>query len=186
MRIVLLLLLIGTLAFPQAFAQLSNAENKTRDIKIPKGTVVEVELVYDLSSANTQKGDTISFRAVGAVKVDGLTIIDPGARGTAVVVKAKRRRHWGRGGQLAFNMRDILAVDGQRIPLQFTRQVTGEGNVAQVTSAIVATGVLLWPIAPVSLLWGLKRGEDVVIPAGKSFAAITSSDATVRVVDSNN
>ncbi len=143
--------------------------------------MVEVELVTFVSSESTEKGDRLTFRALDAVKIDGVTVIQPGARCTAVVVKAKRRRHWGRGGQLAFTMRDIVAVDEQRIPLKFMREVTGDGRVIEVASAIAATGVLLWPIAPVSLLWGLKKGEDVVIPAGKRFEVLTSDDVTVKV-----
>jgi hypothetical protein len=181
----LVLLFISSLAAqpPTVKCQANTTDEKIKLIKIPKDTVVEVELLHDVSSASTQKGDIIGFRAVGVLKIDGLVVVDSGARGTAVVAKAKRRRHWGRGGQLAFEMRNIVAVDGTRIPLRFTRQVTGDGNVATVTSAIVATGVLLWPIAPVSLLWGLKKGEDVVIPAGRSFEAVTSSDVTVKVVN---
>ena len=176
---IILILLLVVHVYP-AHGQSSSE----RLIKIPTGTQIEVELVHLITSESTEKGDLLTFRSLDAVKIDGVVVIEPGARCTAVVVKAKRRRHWGRGGQLAFTMRDIVAVDEQRVPLQFMREVTGDGRVAEVASAIAATGVLLWPIAPLSLLWGLKKGEDVVIPVGKRFVVTTRSDVMVRVSQS--
>jgi len=183
MQIVLVLLLIATLAVPGPRANSQSNTENIRAIKIPKGTPVEVELVYDISSGSIEKGDGISFRAVSAVTVDGIQVIASGASTTAVVNKVSRRRYWGRGGQIAFTMRDIVAVDEQKIPLQFDREVTGEGKIAEVSTKIAATGVLLWPIAPVALLWGLKRGKHAIIPAGKRFVVLTKADVTVKVIE---
>lgn len=167
-------------------ANVTSGQLKSVDVKIPAGTSVEIETAYGISSAYVEEGDAISFRAVGPVKVDGVTVIAPGALATALVVKAKKRSHWGRAGQLAWSMRDIVAVDGQRIRLQFGRKTTGEGKAGEVATKTVVTGALLcliFPIAPVALLWGFKKGKDAVIPAGKRFVTLVSTDAVVSMVE---
>ena len=159
---------------------------KSVEVKIPAGTSVEIETAYDTSSAYVEEGDAISFRAVGPVKVAGATVIAPSALATALVVRAKKRGHWGRSGKLAWSMRDIVAVDGQRIPLRFERKAAGEGKGGEVATKTVVTGALLlpaFPIAPVALLWGFKKGRDAVIPAGKRFVAFVSTDVVVRVAE---
>ena len=159
---------------------------KSREVKITAGTSVEIETAYDTSSAYVEDGDAISFRAVGPVKVDGVTVIAPSALATALVVKAKKRGHWGRSGRLAWSMRDIVAVDGQRIPLRFEREAAGEGKGGEVATKTVVTGFVLlpvFPIAPVALLWGFKKGRDAVIPAGKRFVTFVSRDVVVSVAE---
>ena len=162
---------------------------KSVEVKIPAGTSVEIETAFDISSAYVEEGDAISFRAVGPMKVDGVTVIAPSALATALVVKAKKRGHWGRSGHLAWSMRDIVALDGQRISLRFEREAVGEGKAGEVATKTVVTGGLLlplWPIAPVALLWGFKKGRDAVIPAGKRFVTFVSTDAVVSVPEIRN
>lgn len=164
----------------------TSGQLKSVEVKIPTGTSVEIETAFDISSAYVEEGDAISFRAVGPVKVNGLTVIAPSALATALIVKAKKRGHWGRSGKLAWSMRDIVAVDGQRIPLRFEREAAGEGKGGEVATKTVVTGGLLlplWPIAPVALLWGFKKGRDAVIPAGKRFVTFVSTDAVVSVAE---
>jgi hypothetical protein len=156
---------------------------KVTEVKVPKGTPVEIETAYEVSSANAEEGDAISFRVVSPVKVDGVTVIAAGALATGLIEKAKRRGHWGRPGQLGWSMRDTVAVDGQRVPLQFGRATRGEGKGGEVATKTVVTGVLLWPIAPVALLWGFKKGKNAIIPVGKRVEAFTSADLVVRAAE---
>lgn len=206
MRLSLSVLLILTLAAPASTAgrpaqetlareggrppveggQAGGAEDprlKVTEVKVPKGTPVEVETAYEVSSANAEEGDAISFRVVSPVKVDGVTVIAAGALATGLIEKAKRRGHWGRAGQLGWSMRDTVAVDEQRVPLQFGRATQGEGKGGEVATKTVVTGVLLWPIAPVALLWGFKKGKNAVIPVGKRVEAFTSADLVVRAAE---
>src|SRR5262245_10983211 len=133
MRILTILFLIASLALhvPPVACQSNSTSAKITEVKIPSGTRIDVELAFWFSSETLEKGDVITFRAVMPVKIDGLTVVASGAICTAVVVKAKKRRRWGRSGEITFNMRDIVAVDDQRIPLQFGRAVKGEGKKAE-------------------------------------------------------
>ena len=61
-------------------------------VKIPDGTVLEVETAYAVSSQDVKAGDAISFRVVNPLVVDGATVIRQGATATGRVVRAKKGR----------------------------------------------------------------------------------------------
>ena len=148
--------------------------------KILRGTSVEVEAPFTVTSQEVRKGDLISFRVVNPVIVDGITIIAPGATATARVVKASRGGHFGRAGRLAWSMQDVTAVDGTRIPLQATGRIVGDSKAAKVATGMIITGVLLPLAAPAALLYGFKRGENAILPAGKRFEVFVHGEAEVN------
>jgi hypothetical protein len=155
-------------------------------IKIPDGTLVEVESVSTVVSSDIEAGNAISFSVVAPVRIDGVTVIAAGALATGRVVKAKRGGRWGRAGQLAWKMQDVTAVDGTRIPVQFTRNQKGDSKAGTVTTGVIVTGLLLLPIAPIGLLWGFKRGEDAFISAGRRYDIFTSGNSSVTPLPETN
>jgi hypothetical protein len=149
-------------------------------VNIPPGTPVELEAAFTFDSQRVRKGDRISFRVVNPVMVDGRVAIEAGATATARVTQAERGGHFGRAGRLAWSMEEVTAVDGSRVPLQAASRLVGDSKGAKVATQVVVTGLLLWPIAPVALLHGLKRGENAVLPAGARLEAFIFSDAKPR------
>ncbi|HYG09224.1 MAG TPA: hypothetical protein VD835_04550 [Pyrinomonadaceae bacterium] len=150
-------------------------------VKLPRGTPLDVEMAYTISSQQVRPGELISFRVVNPVLVDGVEVIAVGATATARVVKSSRGGHFGRAGRIAWMMQDVTAVDGTRIPLASAGRIVGDSKGAKVATQMILTGALLPLIAPVALLHGFKRGENAIIPAGKRFEVSISSDATVAV-----
>lgn len=106
-----------------------------------------------------------------------MTVIARGARATARVTKAKKGGSWGRAGQLAWAMQDVTAVDGSRIPLEFSKSTKGDSKGGTVATGVIVTGVLFWPAAP---LWGFKKGKDAKVPAGQRFEVVVHGNATVQ------
>lgn len=153
---------------------------KKSKAKIPNGTSVEVEAAFTVNSQEVRKGDLISFRVVNPVIVDGITIIAPGATATARVVKASRGGHFGRAGRLAWSMQDVTAVDGTRIPLQAGGRLVGDSKAAKVATKMILTGALLTFAAPVVLLYGFKRGDNAILPAGKRFEVFVHGETEVN------
>jgi len=153
--------------------------NQPAPIKIPAGTLVEIEAVRTVVSSDIDAGSAISFAVVTPVKIDGVIVIAAGALATGRVLKAKRGGRWGRAGQLAWSMQDVEAVDGTKILLQFTRHQKGDSKAGTVTTGVIVTGLLLIPIAPIGLLWGFKRGEDAFISAGRRYDAVVRTDSLV-------
>ena len=145
-------------------------QSKVPSIKIPDGTLVEIEAPYTLSSMDFKPEDKISFRVVDAVKIDGVTVIEQGATATGVVDKSKRGGHWGKAGLFVWTMQSVTAADGSQVPVRTTSvRLRGDSKGAKVATAMVITGALMPLIAPVALLHGFKRGENAYIPAGKRY-----------------
>jgi len=147
--------------------------------KLPAGTVVDFETCYPINSQEFRKGDAISFRVVNPVVVNSSVLIIQGATATGIVTKAERGGHWGRAGRITWAMKEVTAVDGTRIPLEFTGHTVGDSKGAKVAAQTIAMGALMGPLAPVALLSGFKRGENAYIPAGKRYQAAVKTDTAV-------
>ncbi|HEV8431325.1 MAG TPA: hypothetical protein VGQ41_25720 [Pyrinomonadaceae bacterium] len=147
-------------------------------ITIPDGTPLEVEATYTVSSAEVEEGSAVSFTVVHPVIINGATVIARGARATARVTKAKKGGSWGRAGTLAWMMQDVTAVDGSKVPLEFSKSTRGDSKGGTVATGIIVTGVLFWPAAP---FWGFKKGKDAKVPAGRRFDVSVHGNANVQV-----
>lgn len=150
-------------------------------VRVPEGTPVELETAYTINSQLVRAGDAVTFRVVNPVIVDGQVVIEKGAVATALVTKAERGGHFGRAGRIAWTMKEVAAADGSRIPVQFSGRTVGDSKGAKVATNMVVMGALLWPIAPVVLFHGFKRGGNAVVPEGKRFDAVVFGPATVNV-----
>jgi hypothetical protein len=162
-----------------------------RELKIPAGTRLDIESTYTVSSLDARLGDLLSFRVLVPVKVDEVTVIDQNALVTGRVVKAKRAGHWGKAGKLAWTMQDVIAVDLTRVLLTAQpnlpagqQGITGQSHGAEVATKTVVMGALLaplFPIAPLALMSGFKRGENAVLPQGKRFVVYVQADTIVKI-----
>ena len=154
-----------------------DATSMLAEITVPDGTPLEVESTFTVSSGEVQEGSAVSFTVVHPVKINGVTVISAGARATARVTKAKKGGSWGRAGTLAWEMKDVVAVDGSKIPLEFAKRTKGDSKGGTVATAVIVTGVLFWPAAP---FWGFKKGKDAKVPAGSRFEVAVHGNAAVK------
>ena len=161
-------------------SDVSNVEVPTvlTSITVPDGTPLEVEATYTVSSAEVEEGSAVSFTVVHPVVINGATIIARGARATARVTKAKKGGSWGRAGTLAWMMQDVIAVDGTKVPLEFSKSTRGDSKGGTVATGIIVTGVLFWPAAP---FWGFKKGKDAKVPAGRRFDVTVHGNTIVQL-----
>jgi hypothetical protein len=176
----LILLLLAQLCPAQSTA---SPQPPARNVvaKIPDGTIVEIATANTIDSADVKVGDIVSFRVLKAVKVGGTTVIEEGALATGRVSKANRGRPFGKAGQLAWEMREVVAANGQSVPLAFAETRKGRSKGGTVATAAVVTAVLFPLAAPVALLWGFKRGKSAVLPAGTVLQVVTRGDATLTL-----
>lgn len=151
-------------------------------LQIPDGTLIEIEAPYTYSSMDFKPKDEISFRVVNPIIVNGVTVIEQGATATGRIEKSKRGGHFGKAGLLLWTMETVTAVDGSQIPLRTTTvRLRGDSKGGQVATQMIITGALLWPIAPVTLLHGFKRGKDAFIPAGKRYEVFVDGQPKVKL-----
>lgn len=158
---------LPAIAQPQSFGE----------VKVPDGTFIEVQTSHTVSSADYEVGSAISFNVVQPVKINGVTVVEQGATATARIVKAEGGKSFGRSGKLGWEMKEVTAVDGSKIPLSFNKGVSGSSAGGTVAAGIIVTSLLFWPAAP---FWGFKKGKAAILPAGKRFEAFVHGDAAVR------
>jgi len=161
-----------------AQADTDGSSSVLTEITIPEGTPFEVESTFNVSSGEVEEGSAVSFIVVHPVKINGVTVISAGARATARVTKAKKGGSWGRAGTLAWEMRDVVAIDGSKVSLEFAKRTKGDSKGGTVATAVIVTGVLFWPAAP---FWGFKKGKDAKVPAGSRFEVAVHGNAVVKV-----
>ncbi len=149
-------------------------QSQRREIKLPAGTPLEIEAASTVDSFQVRSGELLSFRVLVTVRIDGQAVIDKDALVTARVLEAKRGGHWGRAGRLSWIMRDVIAVDGTRIPVQAedvamanaqksrnvggagglqsknANSVKGDSHSGEIAARTAAMGALLIPALPVA------------------------------------
>lgn len=159
----------------------ANKPMREIEITIPDGTTIEVTLKNDLSAQYAKVGDIVHFTVVRDVKIDGVTVIERDASATAKITKAEKARSWGRKGKIEWEMQDVMTAGGERIPVKFTKTLNGDSKGGTVAAATVTTALLLLPIAPVALLWGLKKGEPATISSGNYYSVYVNGTAKIKV-----
>jgi len=166
------------------------AQPPPRELKLPAGIRLDIEATYTVNSIDFRPGDYLSFRVLVPVMIDGVTLIDKGSLVTGRVVEAKRGGHWGKAGRLSWTIQDVVAIDGTRVPLQAQKDlptgrngIKGTSHGGEVATKTVLMGVLLapvFPLAPLALMSGFRRGEDAVLPQGKRFVVYVQTDTVVK------
>jgi len=132
------------------------------------GTPIKLRLTRNLSSGSDRKGDTVDFEVTEDVVVDGVVVIPRGGIAWATITEAQPKRRMGRGGKLDVNIDSVRLKDGERVPLRAVREDKGGGHVGAMTGAMVATGIVFFPAAPLFLF---MHGKDINIPKGTEITA---------------
>lgn len=157
-----------------------NATLAVKTVKLPKSAAVIVETLYPVSSADFKVNNTIAFAVARPVFVDGALIIPRGTIARARIVRAKKARTFGRGGALTFEMEQIIAIDGTKIPVQLSADAEGGNRTGMLAVGAAATSALIFPYtAPAALVWGFKKGDDAVVRGSKQFAAVIKNEIEV-------
>ena len=152
----------------------------TAKVQIPAGTMVELEGISEVSSANVAEGSRINLRVSRRVFVNGVLVIDRGALARARVINSRRAGAWGRGGSLGWVLEDVAAVDGSRIPIKLSDRLEGKNRSRAVVAAAIATGAVVFPYTPpVGLIWALKKGDEAVLDERRKSTAIISNNTDV-------
>lgn len=100
-------------------------------IVIPDSTLVEVVLSESLDTATQKPGYVIYFRVLQDVRIQGLRVIAKGARARGRLLDSRERSRTGEPARLEWNMMDVEAVDGQRVPLRGGNEKAGNEITAE-------------------------------------------------------
>lgn len=112
----MLALLLGT-----ALAQLDFAQVTTQSVSVPPGTGVEIELLQDVSSETLKAGQTIPFKLVRPIELNGETVLPAGTPATGIVESVQNSRKWGKSGAFNLTLQPLKLADGTIVRIDFPR-----------------------------------------------------------------
>ena len=154
-------------------------DNKTVEVSkipeghayIPKDTVLNMELLMDISSKTAKVGDDVPLAIIDNIIINDVVVIPKGARVNAKVTKATGSGLFGRAGKLEFMIDSVSALNGVKIPLEYTtkREAGSDDGAVAVVAAVSIVGGLF------------MKGKNVSFPAGSKFAAKVVNDTDLNV-----
>ena len=194
--------LVTALAFPMAFAQSATpssspetssearkgaapAESLTtpapstvkpamQGFGLEDGTPVKLRTARTISSSDAHTGDTLDFEVLEDVMAGDQIVIPMGGIAWGTVTEARPKRRMGRGGKLDVNIDSVRLSDGEKVALRAVKDVKGGSHTGAMTGAMVATGIVFFPAAPLFLF---MHGKDITIPKGTEITAYVNGDA---------
>ena len=141
------------------------------------GTPVKLRTSRTISSADAHVGDTLDFEVLEDVLVKGTLVVPKGSLAWGTVTEAQSKRRMARGGKLNVNIDSVRLVDGEKVPLRAVKDVKGGGHTGAMTGAMVATGIVFFPAAPLFLF---MHGKDITIPKGTEITAYINGDTRLE------
>ncbi len=149
----------------------ASAATSDLTVRIPAGTVIQVELAEPLSSRSAQIGQLFGLRLAAPIVVDGREVAPAGAAGGGEVIDAHAAAFGGRQGRLIISGR-YIEINGERVRIR-GMQITAAGEDRGNT----ALAVTMIPYAGVAGIF--VQGGQVEIPAGASGTARLAADVAV-------
>ena len=137
------------------------------------GTPIKLVLSENLSSADAQVGQEVSFEVVEDVLIQGVVVIPKGATAWATITAAEHKRRLGRAGKLDLNLDKVRLSDGEKALIKATKDAQGGGHTGAMVGAMAATAIFT---LGGSALFLLMHGKDITIPKGTAVTAFVQGD----------
>ena len=141
------------------------------------GTPVKLRTARTISSGDAHVGDTLDFEVLEEVVADGVVVIPKSSIAWGTVTEAEPKRRMARGGKLNVNIDSVRLADGEKTPLRAVKGGKGGGHTGAMTGAMVATGIVFFPAAPLFLF---MHGKDITIPKGTEITAYINGDTKLE------
>ena len=139
-------------------------------LTVPDGTPVKLQLAETISSARAHVGDDVCFIVVRDVSLEGLTVIPAGTMARGSITAIRGRRLLGIGGKVSLRVDALRLVNGGQIELRGSKEVKGGSRTKLMVGAMIVTGLIFLPAAPVFLL-----------TLGHQSTVVKSSEITAHV-----
>ena len=140
---------------------------------LTEDTPVRIKLARTMSSKDAKVDERVDFEVLEDVKVGDVVVIERGAMAIATVTEAHPKRRMGRAGKLHMNIDYVRLTSGEKVPLRAVKGGSGGNHIAAMTGAMVATGIVFFPAAPLFLF---MHGKDITIPKGTEITAYVAAD----------
>ena len=168
-------LLVAIFLVPCASAQEMRAVPAS--VAIPDGTPIHLRLSENVSSTHGRAGDCLDFVVVRDVNVEGFTVIPAGTVASGTVTAVKGRRFLGIGGEVSLKLDSVKLVNGDRVNLRARLDVKGRSRLNLMAIAMIATGIIFLPAAPVFAL--IRGHESTVVKSTEITAQIDGATSVL-------
>ena len=162
-------LLIYVLCFLIAVPAISYG--KVKEIKVPAGTRLYVELSEEVSSKHANLGEIYKARVWKDIAVDGHTVIEKGSLTTMKVSFVKKAKMLGKKGKIKLKAISTVAIDGKEISLTGGYHEKGKSKTAVVTTLAL---LVAWPLLFI-------RGKNAVLEEGALIDVYTEQVEKINV-----
>ena len=155
-------------------SQSSPSQSQTPSaFRLAEDTPVRMKLARTMSSKDARVDERVDFEILEDIKVGGVVVIARGATALATVTEAHPKRRMGRAGKLKMNIDYVRLATGEKVPLRAVKGGKGGDHIAAMTGAMVATGIVFFPAAPLFLF---MHGKDITIPQGTEITAYVAAN----------
>ena len=158
-----LALMVASIFAPASFAQ--------KQVTLKAGTPVILATTTNLSSKTVVSGNTVDFKVVSDVIVDGHIVIPAGTIAKGQVSNVSKASALGKGGELSVGINTINAIDGTMIPLSGAN-ISATGN-SKVGLAVIC-GLC-------TMVGFLIPGDQAELPAGSQAQAVVMSNSVIAL-----
>jgi hypothetical protein len=162
---------------PAAETAAAPAKPAMQGFGLEDATPVKMRTSRTISSGDAHVGDMLDFEVLEEVTVDGVVVIPKSSIAWGTVTEAEPKRRMARGGKLNVNIDSVRLADGEKIPLRAVQGGKGGGHTGAMTGAMVATGIVFFPAAPLFLF---MHGKDITIPKGTEVTAYINGDTKLE------
>ena len=163
--------ILAMLQAPVASDAVQRKAPESVDVKIPDGTAFEVELSGNVSSEEIQEGTVVEITAAEDLVVDGVPIVVRGSKARARVLAVRPPGSHGGAGVVAWFMQDIVATNGDHIPVNFASKQPGNDRTRNFEG---------YPY----FLSGFHKDDPAIKAADKRFRVVVHGDTVLTVSQS--
>lgn len=138
-------------------------------VTVKSGTIIPLAAVDRVKAADVQEGQTVDFRVMRDIMVDGVCAVPQGTIAKGKVVEARKSTVAGTKGKLIINIANLTLPDGN--PLYFSNtdvRIYGKNRtpVAVVVGLFTGIGFLI-------------PGSKAVMPAGYEVQATVAANTII-------
>jgi hypothetical protein len=144
---------------------------------LAEDTPVRLRLNRTISSGTEKLDDKVDFTVIEEVKIGDIVVISQGATAIGTVTEAKPKGRLGRSGKLNVNIDYVQLATGDKVALHSVKGGKGGSRTGAMTGAMVATGILFFPAAPLFLF---MKGKNITIPKGTEITAYVAADTPLE------
>jgi hypothetical protein len=138
------------------------------DVKVPDGIGFEVELKGNVSSEEVQEGTIVEMEAAEDLVVDGVPIVVRGSKARARILAVRLPGPHRGSGVVAWFMQDIVATNGDHIPLNFAAKQPDNARIKNFEG---------YPY----FLTGFRKDDPAIRDEDRRFRVVVHGDTILSV-----